>query len=483
MKGQCCWDVTFELKGEPGTVPANFIVNQALLDYYRIPQESIGDFDLTADTTSGDTGFFQFGGPNICYGRCQIGAAADPAGSSAFNALKGICQNGTSLQLPFDFTEVIENLRLERYRWKSPGRLEQFASSEPIRKFYYLFRSCLPFPIRRQLQRIYFQDWRELPFPAWPVDFTVDTLHEELLRLLMEASGVKRLPFIWFWPEVAPGCLTITHDVETSVGRDFTFKLMDLDDAYGFKASYQVIPEKRYQVPDEYVARIRSRGCEFNIHDLNHDGRLYAERTEFARRAVGINSYLRKYGSQGFRAGSMYRRQDWYDVFEFAYDMSVPNVAHLEPLRGGCCTVMPYFIGNILEIPLTTAQDYSLFQILNDYSIDLWKQQIALIRKRNGLMSFLTHPDYLIDEGTRKIYELLLSHLREIASLDNIWVALPGEINRWWRARSQMNLVKEGTEWAIEGAEKERARVAYAVLDQGRLAYEVAGAPRPLARS
>src|SRR5258708_12883080 len=46
-----------------------------------------------------------------------------------------------------------------------------------------------------------------------------------------------------------------------------------------------------------------------------------------------------------------------------------------------------YFIGKIVELPLTTAQDYSLFHILDDYSIKLWKQQLALIRKRNGLMS------------------------------------------------------------------------------------------------
>jgi len=67
----------------------------------------------------------------------------------------------------------------------------------------------------------------------------------------------------------------------------------------------------------------------------------------------------------------MYRNGDWYDVFDFSYDMSVPNVAHLEPLRGGCCTVMPYFIGTILELPLTATQDYSLFHILNDYTLDL----------------------------------------------------------------------------------------------------------------
>src|SRR5262249_140382 len=158
---------------------------------------------------------------------------------------------------------------------------------------------------------------------------------------------------IWFWPGGAPSCLIMTHDVETSAGRDFTFKLMDLDDAYGIKASYQVIPEKRYDIPNEYVSQIKSRGCEFNIHYLNHDGQLYSERTAFARRAAEINSYVHQYQTQGFRARAMYRKQDWYDVFEFSYDMSVPNVAHLEPFRGGCCTVMPYFIGKILELPLT----------------------------------------------------------------------------------------------------------------------------------
>ncbi|MGB0002059.1 MAG: hypothetical protein WBQ04_18225, partial [Candidatus Acidiferrales bacterium] len=220
-----------------------------------------------------------------------------------------------------------------------------------VHKLYYFMRDFLPVSLRRQLQRIYFRDWKELPFPAWPVDFTVDTLHEEVLRLALEASGEKRVPFIWFWPNGAANCLIMTHDVETSSGRDFTSQLMDLDDLYRIKASFQVVPEERYEVPEDYVSEFRSRGFEFNIHDLNHDGRLYLNRQEFVRRAARINSYVHRYGARGFRAGSMYRNQDWYDAFEFSYDMSVPNVAHLEPTRGGCCTVMPYFVGKIVELP------------------------------------------------------------------------------------------------------------------------------------
>ena len=54
---------------------------------------------------------------------------------------------------------------------------------------------------------------------------------------------------------------------------------------------------------------------------------------------------------------------------------------------------MPYFVGDILEIPLTTIQDYMLFHYLGDYSLDLWKAQFVAILKKNGLMSFLVHPD------------------------------------------------------------------------------------------
>ena len=450
---------------------------QPLSDYFRIAEEPVRSVRFVTQIANGDEGFFQFGPQNVCYGRCSSGVASDCEGSAKFNVGNGVHGLGPVIQLPFDPAEVIENLRFERYRQQGTGGLEQLALSEPARKSYYSFRRFLPFPIRRQLQRIYFQDWKAISFPRWPVDFTVDNLHNEFLRLWMEANGVKRLPFIWFWPEGAASCLIITHDVETRAGRDFTFQLMDLDESYGLKAAYQVIPEKRYEVPDEYVAEIRSRGCEFNIHDLNHDGRLYSERTEFARRAASINTYLRRYKAKGFRAGAMYRKQDWYDLFEFSYDMSVPNVAHLEPLRGGCCTVMPYFIGKIVELPLTTAQDYSLFHILNDYSINLWKQQLTLIRERNGLISFLTHPDYLKERRARDVYESLLDYIREVVVREKLWVTLPGEVDRWWRARSQMRLVPRGNDWEIVGPESERARLAYAVLTGGRLVYQLEVAP------
>jgi hypothetical protein len=444
---------------------------KVLSDYYRIPEELLGP--VLASDSSGNVGFFRFGPKVTCYGRCVSGVSSKIEDSGLYDASLDERINGSEIHLPFDPAQVIENLRREAYVENlGPGR-ERLVTREWILKTYYFVRALLPVAVRRHLQRAYFRDWQNRPFPTWPVDFTVDTLHEEVLRLSMRAAGVQRVPFIWFWPDGAPNCLIMTHDVETRAGRNFTPQLMDLDDSYGIKASFQVIPEKRYEVPDEYVQEIRKRGFEFNIHDLNHDGHLYQKREEFLRRAKKINEYGHRYDARGFRAGSMYRRLDWYDAYEFSYDMSLANVAHLEPKRGGCCTVFPFFIGRILELPLTTSQDYSVFHILNDYSIALWKRQLDLIRQRNGLMSFIAHPDYLINRSARKVYETLLDYLRLIVIREKIWAALPGEVDQWWRARSQMKLVQNGKCWEVQGPEAHRAHIAYAALEDDRLVYEV----------
>jgi len=450
-------------------------VIEALSEFYRVPEAMLGQ--LRVLDSSQDVGFFRFGPSLICYGRSASGVSRSVEDSQLCDASIASRIEGTGICLPFDPVQVIENLRRERYMEAlTPGR-ESFVSQEWVRKIYYLVRKLLPVGIRRHLQRAYFSDWQRRPFPGWPVDFTVDVLHQEFLRLSMIAAGIQRIPFIWYWPEGAPSSLIMTHDVETRAGRDFTSQLMDLDDSYGIKSSFQVIPEERYKVPNEYVEEIRKRGFEFNIHDLNHDGNLYRKHEEFLRRAGKINTYGLKYDAKGFRAGAMYRVLDWYDAYEFSYDMSLSSVAHLEPKRGGCCTVFPFFIGKILELPLTTSQDYSVFHILGDYSIDLWKEQLGLIRHRNGLMSFIAHPDYLKNRRTRKVYETLLDHLRQMIALEKIWAALPGEVDQWWRARRQMSLRQTGSSWKVEGPQSERARVAFAVIEGDRLVYEIPGVP------
>jgi hypothetical protein len=134
---------------------------------------------------------------------------------------------------------------------------------------------------------------------------------------------------------------------------------------------------------------------------------------------------------------------------------------------------MPYFFGETLEIPVTTTQDYTLFYLLNNYSLELWKEQTNLIVARNGLASFIVHPDYVIEEKARGVYRELLIFLRELGKRQRVWFALPGEINRWWRARREMRIVGEDGNWRIEGEGAEHAKLAFARKIGDRLEYDI----------
>jgi hypothetical protein len=442
-----------------------------LSEYFRLPEDLRCCF-LHHELT-GAAGFFRFGSETICYGRCESGPTAKAFSSQLYDALPEARTIDRCVRLPFDPAEVIENLRGERYLNTSRPHTNSLMGNALIRKIYYGCRKFLPLQARRQVQRLYFKGWREVPFPRWPVDFTVDTLHEHLLRLSMNAMGTSRVPFIWFWPDGAPGCLLMTHDVETARGVGFASTLMDIDEAHGIKASFQVVPAGQYEVRDDFVQEIRKRGFELNVHDLNHDGSLFENQTQFLHQASQINEHIRAFQSLGFRSGAMYRNQEWFKEFDILYDMSVPNVAHLEPQHGGCCTVMPYQIGEILELPLTMTQDYSLFHILGDYSIGLWKKECDQILGRNGLLSFIVHPDYLVEKRARKVYLDLLNHLSILRAQRRLWTAFPRDVDCWWRNRSQMKLVRDGDQWHIEGTDKDRARIAYATLEGDRLIYSL----------
>jgi hypothetical protein len=369
---------------------------------------------------------------------------------------------------PFDANELIDNLRFERYMNARQGKS---LFRQIVRDFYYIFRPVMGVAFRKHLQRVYLRNWQEIPFPHWPVDRTVECIFEYLVMLALELRAESEMPFVWFWPDGYNGCLILTHDIETEQGRDFAEELADIDASFGMKSSFQIVPEKRYDVPCAFLDALRSRGCEVNLHGLNHDGDLFDNRNLFVERVEKINRYAKEYGADGFRSPVLYRNLDWYADLEFSYDMSVPNCGHMDPQRGGCCTVMPYFIGDILELPLTMVQDYSLFHILQQNSIQLWKHQIDLVLEKNGLVSFNIHPDYMIAEPCRKIYYELLEYLAGLCAERNVWMALPGDVNRWWRQRREIGFT--GDRNADQGGS--RAVAANARVQEGRLVYELAG--------
>jgi len=442
---------------------------KVIVDRYRCPEQFIRT-SLTAPL-SAENGYFRFGRDLLCYGRpCSV-TPAKYVGEHLHDLLNEVRTDQPDVRLPFDLTQLVDNLTNERYLMNSDGTSPGSAPHPLFSKLYYSVRPFLSTSLRIQFQRIYFGSREKATFPAWPLDLTVERLLETVLLLGMKSRGIDTVPFIWFWPDGASSAAILTHDVETAEGRDFCPRLMDMDESFGFRSSFQIVPEERYPVPAAFLTEIRDRGHEINVQDLNHDGHLFRDRRQFQSRIKAINEYGRAWGAKGFRSAILYRNINWFDALEFDYDMSVPNVGHLDPQRGGCCTAFPYFIGNMLELPVTATQDYSLFHILREHRIDLWKAQAGLVMEKHGMLSYITHPDYLLDSRVQSMYRDLLAFLAERESDCKMWIALPNQVNEWWRQRSKMTLVADGKGWRIEGHGKERDRLAYAKRDGDRLIY------------
>jgi len=416
-------------------------------------------------------GFFRFGSEIVCYGQ-STGKTRSNVKGHLYDASPDVQVNGSGLLLPFDLTQVVENLRYESYVQPGNRTLEK----PWIRDLYYRMRPLLPVGIRKHLQGLYLRDWKTIAFPNWPVDRSVDVLLEKMLLLAMKKGRVDRLPFVWFWPDGHSACAVMTHDVETTEGRDFSDRIMDMDDEVGIKASFQVVPEKRYAVPESYLRGIRERGFEVNVQGLDHDGNLFQNRRTFLESAARINQYASRYRARGFRSPILYRNSHWFQDMHFSYDMSVPNVAHLEAQRGGCCTIMPYSLPGgpvgMTELPVTMTEDYTLFHVLKDYSTTLWEQQIGIILAGHGLMNFIIHPDYVTTGRAQDTFKALLERISRLRSEQGVWVPLPRAVDQWWRFRNRMKVVRHGNSWSVEGPGSERATVAFACVENDHLTFE-----------
>ena len=123
--------------------------------------------------------------------------------------------------------------------------------------------------------------------------------------------------------------------------------------------------------------------------------------------------------------------------------------------------------------PTATTHDYSLFIILRSYLLELWQKQIELITQKHGLITFIVHPDYVIEKRARDTYQALLEYLARMRSDGKTWLALPREVADSWRQRRQMKLVRDNGAWRIDGPGKERARIAYVAVDGGEISYEI----------
>ncbi len=381
--------------------------NKSIIDYFKLPENFVKI--NTHGELSNTNGYFKFDDLKL-YGRSSSGYISISREEDLYDVSQDIFTDNSAVYLSFQLDEIINNFYYERYLENSIVNSTTLFNRS-LRNGYYLLRPLMPVQIRKYLQKISLRNWENSTFPRFPIDLTVEKIFRKVLILFMQSQKMTEVPFIWFWPKGYESALIMTHDVETKKGFNFCTKLIEMDLSYGLKSSFELIPERKYILNPQILKYIQNRNCEICIHGLNHDGKLFFKREIFQERIRKINEYAKQYGATGFRSPVMYRNLDWFDEFDFQYDMSVPNNGSLDPQKGGCCSVFPYFAKNILELPLTTTQDYPLFYLMNINPVELWKQQIKSTLDYNGLISFNMHPDYLISNKNREIYEQLLEYI------------------------------------------------------------------------
>jgi hypothetical protein len=152
------------------------------------------------------------------------------------------------------------------------------------------------------------------------------------------------------------------------------------------------------------------------------------------------------------------------------YDSSFPDTDPYEPQPGGCCSILPYFLDDLVELPITLVQDHTLFEILRTADIGPWTTKSDWIIRNHGLINIITHPDYLDTPRRLRMYEEFLEYL---ASQEGGWHALPREVAAWWRGRAKLRCEEVGGVTRIAGDGAGRASLAWAHEDDGEIVVEI----------
>jgi hypothetical protein len=358
-----------------------------------------------------------------------------------------------SVYLPFDPSELMSNLWSERYLSFGRAATARRARKAVVR-CYYAIRPLLPRRLQLRLRRAFANHQKVPDFPAWPIEHSLHDLYAMLLHLVTEVAAAP-VPWVGPWPDGKTWAMVLTHDVETSRGRDTMALLRDAERERGYKSSWNFVPE-RYDVTEEMVANVREDHCEVGLHGLRHDGRDLASRRMLTRRLPAMRAAADRWGAVGFRAPATQRGWDLMPMLGMDYDSSYTDTDPFEPQPGGCCTYWPYFNSDLVELPITLPQDHTLFEILKHVDGEVWLSKARMIRQRGGMVLVLAHPDYASDGRLARAWNALLD---EFTDDDTVWQPLAGEVARWWRDRAATTVRRAGREWQLEGPASARGRV------------------------
>lgn len=296
-----------------------------------------------------------------------------------------------------------------------------FQNRFPLKqKFYYNFiRPIVPISIRQKLQEKVNAG----------IELKKDFIDEELVIMLQSEKVLGNKIKDFKYKNENDCAVVLTHDVEEQQGFNFIPEVLELEEKYGFKSSWNIVPYK-YKIDEGIIRLIKESGHEIGIHGYNHDGKLYYSEKIFDERVPYINEALKRYGAVGFRSPMVHRNLFWLQKLDIEYDASCFDYDPFQPFPGGTGSIWPFIAGKFVELPYTLPQDHTMFYVLKQKDISIWKNKADWVAKNKGVILFITHPDYLKERKHMEMYEELLKYLK---TFENAWYCLPKEIAKFWR--------------------------------------------------
>ena len=297
------------------------------------------------------------------------------------------------------------------------------------RKLFYAIKPVIPRRAQLFLRRQLAARKRQQAQQTWPID-----------------AKSKTPPTGWpGWPDGKRFAVVLTHDVEWATGQEKCLELMRLEQGLGFRSSFNFVPE-RYPVSARLHQVLIRHGFEVGVHGLKHDGKLYRSKDVFQKRAAKINGYLKAWDAVGFRSPSMHHNLDWLQQLDVLYDASTFDNDPFEPQSDGVGTIFPFWApGNgaqkgYIELPYTLCQDFTLFIIMREPGIDIWKRKLDWVAEHGGMVLVNVHPDYLafneqqlgLETFPVAYYSDLLEYIRG-RYRGQYWHALPREVAEFVR--------------------------------------------------
>jgi peptidoglycan/xylan/chitin deacetylase (PgdA/CDA1 family) len=258
------------------------------------------------------------------------------------------------------------------------------------------------------------------------------------------------------WPGGKQFALILTHDVDTVIGLERCIQIAMLDEGFGFRSLFNFVPED-YNVSAVIRDYLVERGFEIGVHGLCHQKHPFRSRKVFQKQAAKINQYLKEWGSVGFRSPCMYHNLDWIGELDIEYDCSTFDTDPFEPQPDGVGTIFPFLVQkgstlkNFVELPYTIPQDFTLFVLMKEGNIDIWKKKLDWIVDNGGMALVTTHPNYMnckkrkckMEEYPIEFYEEFLDYVKSRYE-GQYWNTLPREMARFWREKV---VITQASKW------------------------------------